>query len=100
MGKESQYKLIRKQLRTVVKEMLEPVLKSEVVKAIHDDVANKMNARVNDLAKVLKDTLDRIDERSKDVLHYAVKQSAVPTPPTVTEEKTDAKTETTENPSA
>lgn len=63
-------KVLRGQVRQVVNEVLPVILASELMKAME-----------NRLLQYVKDRLDLIDQRSKDMQSYMVRQSAmIPAP--------------------
>lgn len=83
MSKE--IKQIRGQVRQIVKELLN----EELVAVIEKSVCEKMHARVEILAKNVKETMQRMDDRSKDVQGYLVRQATTVAPikaPTLSEE--------------
>ena len=70
-------KLLRKQLHNIVKELMPALLTEELKSVMYAELTRQLNTRVDTIAKTVKETLDKIDERSKDVLGYAVRQSAI-----------------------
>lgn len=72
----SDIKTLRKQLRNVVQEILPEILTAELVATIRKDQIVQIDARLNALAKQIQQTLDTIDQRSKDVQAYNIRQSA------------------------
>lgn len=76
----NQAKVIRGQLRQIVQDILPDLLNNEVKNALYQDLSKQLNARVELIAKNIQETLSKIDERSKDVQGYVVRQSAVPQP--------------------
>lgn len=85
MGKEARMKEIRKQLRNVVKENIDDVLKTELVSSLQSDLKKQLTERLNSIdthiSSTVKDTMDKLDERSKEVQAYIVR-NYTPTPAT------------------
>ena len=75
-------KLIRGQVRQIIKEVLPEVLTQELTQAILKDVM----ARLELSEKLIKSTLEEMNNRSKDVMSYVVRQSAVTQPLSLPEE--------------
>jgi hypothetical protein len=76
---DKQYKLIRKQLRNVVQGILPEMLHNELVKAVQDEATNMINKRVEALSQNLTKALENIDQRSKDVQSYLIRNTtAIP----------------------
>lgn len=69
MSKEA--KLIRGQVRQIVKEILPEVLKAELTVAILKDVMDRLTMS----EKLIKQTLDEMNNRSKDIAAYVIKQT-------------------------
>lgn len=69
-------KQLRGQLRQVVKEVLPELLQEALYKAMLD----AMHARINKIENNVKDTLNMVDKRSKDIAGYLVRQSTLPVP--------------------
>jgi hypothetical protein len=80
-------KELRKQLRNVVQEQLPDLLKSELGNALHKDLSHIIQTRLNVVIKNIQETLEQIDQRSKDIQGYIVRQSLNPisTPATTLE---------------
>lgn len=78
---QSNIKDIRKQLRNVVQEEMGNILTNEMKLSLYRDLSDKIQKQLNEVTKYVKETLDRIDERSKDIQTYAINQSAVVAPP-------------------
>lgn len=72
----SEAKLIRKQLRNVVQEALPETLSQELVAAIQKQLAAQLDQRLSAIAKHIQSTLDQLDQRSKDMQAYMIRQSA------------------------
>lgn len=76
----SDAKVIRGQLRQIVKEEMQDMLltemKSEISRAILKDVSKRLEA----LEDLIREKLTVIDERSKDTMSYLVRQSMQPAP--------------------
>jgi len=73
-------KQIRKQLRNVAQEMLPQVLESVVVAKIRQDIHEYVKTRLDEIFQMVKDTLNRIDDRQKDIQSMIVREftQAVP----------------------
>lgn len=75
-------KMLRSQLRQIVKEILPDLLTSEMKSALHEQLRVEVQKRLDNVTKNVKETLDTIDQRSKDVQSYLVRattQTAAPT---------------------
>lgn len=71
-------KLLRGQVRQAVKEMLPQVLGTETIQSIHKDLTGAINSRLDNITKVMENALNKLDERSKDVQSYVVRNMGVP----------------------
>lgn len=71
-------KELRKQLRNVVLEQLPDLLKSELGQSLHKDLSHVIQTRLNVVIKNIQETLAQIDQRSKDIQGYIVRQSLIP----------------------
>ena len=81
-----QVKDIRKQLRNVVQEMLPGVTSQEM----YVQLSKVINERLDQISKHINSTLETIDQRSKDVQTYVIRQSAQNQPvPQPVESKND-----------
>lgn len=69
---------IRKQLRNVVLALLPEVLTRELEEALYKKLLSDMNARMDLIANNAKETLEKIDQRSRDVQSYVVRQNSQP----------------------
>lgn len=69
-------KELRKQLRNVVQGLLPEILTKELEEAVYKKLLSDMNARMDLIANNAKETLERIDERSRDVQSYVIRQSS------------------------
>lgn len=70
------FKEIRKQLRTVVKELLAETIKEELKSQAYKELELKIHAELTKVAGQVKMTLDSVDKRSKDVQDFVLRQSA------------------------
>ena len=76
------FKEIRKQLRTVVRELLPEVLKSEVVTASMADIKTQTDERLNRIADHIQSTLESMDKRQSDIQSYILRNTThVPVAP-------------------
>jgi ABC-type ATPase with predicted acetyltransferase domain len=78
---DNNFKEIRKQLRTVVRENLESVLQEEMTANIHRLLAEVINKRMNEIAAEAKQTLQIIDNRQKDLQNYLARILETMQPP-------------------
>lgn len=60
-------KAIRSQVRNVVKEILEEVLAKEMIMKIEQDLRMEQKSRLDQVFEMVKGTLQRIDDRQKDI---------------------------------
>lgn len=73
---DKQVKLIRGQLRQLIKEMLPELLSEELKSAMHQKLAVEVQKQLDNLKENMKNTLNTIDERSKDIQGYLVRQTS------------------------
>lgn len=78
MGSDA--KVLRGQLRQIAKELLPELLSSELGEKLNKDLSKQIQARLEVLVKDITHTLQEIDQRSKDVQGYILRQSASPSP--------------------
>lgn len=79
----NQAKQLRGQLRQIVQEQMPSLLNSALVKDIEAAIEARVNQRLDGITQTVKSTLDRIDERSKDIQSYVLRSSekaVMPTP--------------------
>jgi hypothetical protein len=67
MGNQSNSKVLRGQMRQLVKELMPEILQDSLLKEIELRLRAEINARLN-----------LIDQRQKDIQGYVVRQSAIP----------------------
>lgn len=72
-----QVKLLRGQVRQIVNEILPEVLAG----AMYAELAAAMQKQLKDVEAQVKETLIRLDERSKDIQSYLIRQSMITTNP-------------------
>lgn len=84
-------KELRKQLRNVVQDLLPDLIKSELGAAIHKSVSGIIQMRLDVMMKEIQNTLQTIDQRSKDVQGYLVRSTLKSAPVTGEEGKKDEK---------
>ena len=70
------FKEIRKQLRTVVKEIINDVLSTELVAAIHKKVQEQVQVRLDALFEQHKFAMEQFDQKLKDTQAYIIRNSA------------------------
>lgn len=75
----SEAKVIRGQLRQIVKEELSNVILAELKAEISREVTRELMAKLKALEDMIKEKLTVIDERSKDTMGYLVRQTTAPT---------------------
>lgn len=76
-------KVIRKQLRNVVQDLLPELLRHELQLALYTKLLNDINKRMDEIGTHAKEALEKMDKRSQDVQGYAVRQlSLIPSPVT------------------
>lgn len=77
----NQAKVIRGQLRQIVKEMMPELLVAELKAEMYKNIADSLQAQLITVEKQVKDTLNKLDERSKDIQSYLVRQSMITSNP-------------------
>lgn len=91
----NQIKEIRKQIRTVVKDLLPEVLGSELQQSNAKALQESMHVRMTEITKNINDYLKSIEDRQKDFHSYVLRQLTPPTtatpenkePSTITQEQ-------------
>lgn len=73
-------KEIRKQVRNVAKEMLPEILSQELLRALHSEITKNLEKRLDAIAAHLKTVLDSVDERSKSIQSYVLRNSTAYAP--------------------
>jgi predicted transcriptional regulator len=81
MGHQMKVKDLRNQLRNVVKEILPELLSAELKSEMHQKFQVEVQKRLDNVTKNVKDTLDTIDQRSKDIQGYLVRATTQPLAP-------------------
>lgn len=74
-------KLVRGQVRQIVKEMLAEVLQAELTSAVRKELAEQLASRLNFIGAQLQEKLNEIDARSKDISAYLIRSSSAPAQP-------------------
>lgn len=80
---EKNVKLIRKQIKNVVQSLLPEILASETIRGVEASVEARVNQRLDGITQTVKNTLDTIDQRSKDIQSYVLRgndASVMPAP--------------------
>lgn len=67
MGKESNLKALRSQLRFVVKEQIGEVVNGELLANLRKELGERVDTGIKTLNKVLHERLDVLDNRTKDL---------------------------------
>jgi len=75
MGKESRLKEIRSALRFVIKEGMPEVLTQELVATAYKAVTARLEQRLDGISAHLTQAIKTIDDRSKDVQSYMIRNS-------------------------
>jgi hypothetical protein len=73
-------KLIRKQLRNVVQEIIGEVVSKELVANVETRLLERQDIRMNALADTIKTVVEQVDNRSKEVSAYLVRASTPQAP--------------------
>ena len=73
-------KELRKSLRNVVQALLPDLMKSELGLAIRKELAQQMKIELDLAVGQIQGVLKQIDQRSKDVQGYLVRQTLQPSP--------------------
>lgn len=77
----NQAKLIRGQIRQIIKEVLPEMMGAEVKAAIYKDISQKLQLQLTNVEQQIKDTLAKLDDRQKDIQNYIVRQSMLTSNP-------------------
>ncbi len=72
-------KLLRGQIRQVVKEILPDVLTEELAKAILQQLQLMTRTQLNAIEAQVRDSLQALDDRSREVQNYVIRQTAAST---------------------
>lgn len=78
---DKQAKLIRGQLRQIVKELLPEILTTESFMSLQKTLDTRLNNKVDNITRMVRDALEKLDQRSKDMQSYVVRNVGVPTAP-------------------
>lgn len=78
---EKNVKFLRGQVRQVVKQLLPEVFSTETSKAMEKVLVTRIDSRLSEITKVVKEALDTMDKRSLDMQSYVVRNVAVPAAP-------------------
>ena len=70
----SNAKDIRKQIKNIMVQEMPAILTQEAALEIQKALKAHLDSRLDAIAKHLKDTLDNIDQRSKDIQAYTLRQ--------------------------
>lgn len=87
---EKNTKLIRKQIKNVVQSLLPEVFNAETTKAMEKVLITRMDSRLAELTGKIQTALQTMDERSKDIQQYVIRNTGVPSAP-VPSDTTEAK---------
>lgn len=83
-------KELRGQLRQIVIEVLPSILRGELGKTLRDELLTEITARLNNISANVKESLEKIDERSKDIQNMVLRDAIARQAPVATDEKVDA----------
>jgi hypothetical protein len=72
---DKNFKAIRKQLRNVVQEIMPLVLGNELVQEVKKSLEARIDARLEAVSKHIYETLTQIDERSKDIQTFLIRNA-------------------------
>ena len=86
-------KLIRGQIRQIVKEILPDVLSSEYSNALYKKLSAEIQGKLTQIEANVTETLKRIDERAKDLQMFMMRQALQQQAPAVGAPITDAEIE-------
>lgn len=75
---DKNFKTIRKQLVNVAKSMMDEIFSTEAIKKMHEKLSEQVEKRLEGLTAHMKFTLDKIDERSKEIQAYTLRNSTTP----------------------
>jgi len=76
----SNVKELRKQIRNVVQDLVPALLQAEVGEALRKDLSRQIQARLDVMMEEIRNTLRAIEDQSKDIQSYVVRQSLIPFP--------------------
>lgn len=79
---EKNVKFLRGQVRQVVQSLLPEVFNAETTKAMEKVLITRMDSRLSDLTNKIETALKTMDDRSKDIQQYVVRNTGVPEAPT------------------
>lgn len=79
MGNNSNTKDLRKQLRLLVNENMPEVLSAELIAKLRSDLEKEMRQSLDLVHKLVRETLERIDSRQKDVQTMILREFNKPT---------------------
>ncbi len=71
---------IRKQLRNVVQDAMPQIVTEELGKAVHDALKSHIDKRLDAISKHIQTSLDALDQRSKDVQAFVIRQNTAQAP--------------------
>jgi len=74
---DKNFKAIRKQIRQICLEYLPTIIEVEIQNVLFKNLEDKMNAKLVEIVKNIKDTLDKVDENSKNLQSYIIRQTGI-----------------------
>lgn len=93
---DSNTKMLRGQLRQIAKEILPEVMTTELKSETYKSLAATIDMRLKALETSVRETLERVDGRSKEVMAYLIRMAAKEAPVSLTP-ATETKVEKLEN---
>lgn len=90
MGHQSAMKDLRKQIRNVVQEQFPAILSVELATAIRTDLQDKLSSWMLDNTMKISKALSEMDQRSKDVQTFVLRQASNAAAPTLPDTETKA----------
>lgn len=73
-------KQVRGQIRQIIKELMPEILKGETLVAANKDLTKLINARLDALTAHVQESLKVMDERSKEISSYMVRNTVPQAP--------------------
>lgn len=86
MSNTKQVKILRGQVRQAVQEILPDILKEVLAESFHKKLSDEAAGRLVLVEELVKNTLNKIDERSKDIQSFMLRAATMPEVPVVQED--------------
>ncbi len=74
---EKNVKFLRGQVRRIVKELLPDLFNTETAKGMERNVMTRVDSRLSEITKAVRETLDTVDKRSLDLQAYVVRNTGI-----------------------